>query len=80
VGLAAALFLESGRTAAAESGMHSDYLPQPNRDLAAATRQADILVAAVGIPELKIGHDQTGRCLIDAGIIRVEAAGRCRRR
>ncbi|HEY1081678.1 MAG TPA: bifunctional 5,10-methylenetetrahydrofolate dehydrogenase/5,10-methenyltetrahydrofolate cyclohydrolase [Prosthecobacter sp.] len=46
------------------------------KDLAAITRQADIIVAAIGRPEfLKAEHVKEGAVVIDVGINRVEAPG-----
>ncbi|CAA9482790.1 MAG: Methenyltetrahydrofolate cyclohydrolase / Methylenetetrahydrofolate dehydrogenase (NADP+) [uncultured Sphingomonadaceae bacterium] len=46
------------------------------RDLPALTRAADILVAAVGRPEMIRGADvKPGACVIDVGINRVDAGG-----
>lgn len=43
------------------------------RDLAATTRQADILVAAIGIPRfIGAGHVREGAVVIDVGINRIE--------
>ena len=48
-------------------------------DLAAVTRQADILVAAVGVPEmLGVEHVREGAVVIDVGVNRVEAPERKR--
>jgi len=45
------------------------------RDLAAVTREADILIAAIGKPEfVKAGHVKEGAVVIDVGINRVEDA------
>ncbi|HEX7968444.1 MAG TPA: bifunctional methylenetetrahydrofolate dehydrogenase/methenyltetrahydrofolate cyclohydrolase FolD [Stellaceae bacterium] len=50
-----------------------------SRDLAAVTRRADILVAAVGKPELVRGSwIKPGATVIDVGINRVEAGGKSR--
>lgn len=49
------------------------------RDLAAVCRQADILVAAVGRPEMITGaHVRPGATVIDVGINRVERDGKAR--
>ncbi len=46
------------------------------RDLAAITRQADIIIAAIGRPEfLRAEHVREGAVVIDVGINRVEAPG-----
>ena len=46
------------------------------RDLGAITRQADIIIAAIGRPEfLKAEHVKEGAVVIDVGINRVEAPG-----
>jgi methylenetetrahydrofolate dehydrogenase (NADP+)/methenyltetrahydrofolate cyclohydrolase len=46
------------------------------KDLAAVTRQVDIVVAAVGIPEmLTADHIRPGAVVIDVGINRVESGG-----
>jgi methylenetetrahydrofolate dehydrogenase (NADP+)/methenyltetrahydrofolate cyclohydrolase len=48
-------------------------------DLAAITRQADILVAAVGVPEmLGADHVREGAVVIDVGVNRVDAPERAR--
>jgi methylenetetrahydrofolate dehydrogenase (NADP+) / methenyltetrahydrofolate cyclohydrolase len=44
------------------------------RDLASITRQADIIIAAIGRPEfVKAEHIKPGAVVIDVGINRVEA-------
>ena len=46
------------------------------KDLAAVTRGADIVVAAVGVPEIiKAEHVRQGAVVIDVGINRVESGG-----
>ncbi len=46
------------------------------RDLGSITRQADIIIAAIGRPEfLKAEHVKEGAVVIDVGINRVEATG-----
>jgi methylenetetrahydrofolate dehydrogenase (NADP+)/methenyltetrahydrofolate cyclohydrolase len=46
------------------------------RDLGSITRQADIIIAAIGRPEfLKAEHVKEGAVVIDVGINRVEAPG-----
>ncbi len=46
------------------------------RDLAAITRQADIIIAAIGRPEfIRAEHIKEGAVIIDVGINRVEAPG-----
>jgi methylenetetrahydrofolate dehydrogenase (NADP+)/methenyltetrahydrofolate cyclohydrolase len=46
------------------------------RDLGSITRQADIIIAAIGRPEfLKAEHVKEGAVIIDVGINRVEAPG-----
>jgi len=45
-------------------------------DLGAVTRQADIIVAAVGVPEMiKAEHVREGAVVIDVGVNRVDAPG-----
>ncbi len=46
------------------------------RDLAAITRQADIIIAAIGRPEfIRAEHIKEGAVIIDVGINRIEAPG-----
>ena len=48
------------------------YCHSKTEDLAAITRQADILVAAVGIPQMITLPDACGLAIIDVGINRVD--------
>ncbi|MDN3016569.1 bifunctional methylenetetrahydrofolate dehydrogenase/methenyltetrahydrofolate cyclohydrolase FolD [Paenibacillus sp. BSR1-1] len=54
------------------------YCHSKTKDLAVHTRQADILIAAVGIPNfIKVDHVKEGAVVIDVGINRNEAGKLC---
>ncbi len=58
----------------AERALHRDHLPLAHEDLARFTRDADILVAAVGRPGMITGDMvKPGAAVIDVGINRLES-------